>query len=147
MADFWGLMRQAKRTQHELAQLLRMAEEITESTDRTALTEQEKRVYGYAVQLQDHANSLKALTDFALAADSAEGYLYRQENGRYCVDNNPDHELTSGTMLQYRDDETGIFYTSRLEYGDGDYYIVDLGKGCPLASVFVIVKNSSFMYR
>lgn len=141
MTKIADTLEQAKRTQHELARLLNMAVSTTNEVDVTKLTEQEKRVFGFILQLQNQANDLYALTKFALLTDRIEGYLYRKANGRYCISTNPKYELTSGTLLQYRDEETGIFYTSRLESHDGKYYIFDLGKEYEVEGLYVSVKN------
>lgn len=70
----------------------------------------------------------------------AEGLLVKNENGRYEIDGTG-VEFSSGRPLDvwHYDDwkEKGGWTRSRVEHGNGDYYIVALGKDVPIEGLKV----------
>lgn len=67
---------------------------------------------------------------------SYEGSLRKKANGRYEVGG---YELTSGEAVEYYDEDSNAFITSRIEHS-GDYYIVDLGRDTAIEGVHVRIK-------
>ena len=130
----------ANRVQRDLSRLMELAQDIEERTEVNALTSQEKADYGLLMQVLNYGHALNWRMKFALAVEHVEGVLIKQPNGRYAVDGNPFYELTSGRTIQYRDPETGVYYTSAVEHNGTDYYIVDYGRNEPIEYLQVCIK-------
>lgn len=131
-------MKRAKIVHQELTQLLEQANEIVSEVDPTKLAPGQAGDYGFIHQLAYEARSLDRLMSYYVEADFLSGRLVQMDSGRYCINGNKMTELYSGSMIQYLDDETGVYYTSRVEHdSDRGYYIDDLGPETPIDGLVV----------
>lgn len=121
----------------KLKTALDMIEEIEYNVDKSDLDVEEKTEYYRLLELEEHIANIVESIDRKYAPVKAEGYLYKNEDGRYECGN---YTLTSGSIVDYYDAEDGVYFTSRIEHNGDDYYIVGYGRNKSVAGVKVRIK-------
>lgn len=111
---------------HHLERFLNDYQKLEESTNQTALNEDDlydfNMLYRIADKSHDIVKEIKQMNKPVLA----EGYLEKNENGRYELNG---YELTSGAPVEIWSEDDyydvgGSWYSTRIEHNGEDYYAV-----------------------
>lgn len=87
----------------------------------------------------DMLDSVSRLIDWANKPILAEGRLTKNSEGRYEIEDT-DIYFTSGSLLDYWDEEDEEWCSSRVEHNGQDYFVVLLGREKNLEGVKVRAK-------
>lgn len=112
---------------------------MEESVDTTYFTAAQREEYHRLRDLSGALEQLVASHDRKHKPVKVYGALYKNGNDRYEVEG---FELSSGSIVDYYDEDYATFTTSRIEYSHehGDYFIVSLGRGERIDGVRVRIK-------
>lgn len=133
MTTIKGAKDKATNLLHELERFLKDYQNMVDSTDCTSLTEEElyetSKLYEVSERFDEAVRLIKQMNKPVLA----EGYLTKNENGRYSIGS---VEFTSGSTIELWEEDDyyscgGYWITTRIEHS-GDYYAVALGKDISL---------------
>ena len=124
--------------QKSLKLFLDKYKDMEDSTDRTALSVEERSQLVLLYQAQDKIWNAYQLLDRINKPVVAQGQLTKNANGRYEVNG---VELTAGEYIEYYEAEDGGCYLpSRVEHSGEDYYIVALGRDKSIQGLQVRIK-------
>lgn len=127
--------------EYQLKQTVKALEDMEEGTSRAALNDDDLMEYYAFYRIKNNLEDALEEIEYLKKPVSAEGTLYKNEQGRYEI--SPAHYFTSGSPIEiyiYDDFENRHYWhKSRVEHKDGDYYAV--GHSEPLDSLKARVRG------
>lgn len=126
-----------------LDRIAKKIEELMDDTSRYDLTPEEHLEYQMLYQIGEHLRKASNDIKYVNRKIAAEGILYKNDSGRYEIDET--NYFTSGSpieILVYDEDHGNRWVATRVEHKDGDYYAV--GFSGKLGGLRARVRRSSF---
>lgn len=126
-----------------LDRIAKKIEKVMDSTNRSELTPDEHLEFATLYQIGEHLRDAARRIQYLDREIIAEGILYKNDAGRYAIDES--HYFTSGSpieVLVFDEDYGNRWISTRVEHKDDDYYAV--GVPVKLGGLRARVRQSSF---